>query len=114
MNPQTNQTYPRLTALGIYPNFELYKLIYFWIISVTFQFVPLTILIVLNSYLMKYMHKSFKNKNFTPKPSITVENQALTRQGKNGLSSLNSDSIKKKSRKKSKNANSIGGADQGI
>ena len=62
-NPSLNQTVPELTETKLYPNFDLYKRTYFWIIAVMFQFFPLTLLIVLNSILMKYIHDSTKERN---------------------------------------------------
>lgn len=62
-NPSLNKTVPELTETKLYPNFDLYKRIYFWIIAVMFQFIPLTLLIVLNSILMKYIHDSTKERN---------------------------------------------------
>jgi hypothetical protein len=59
----SNTTRPQLTETELYPNFDLYKLIYFWLIAVTVQFIPLTILIILNSILMKFIHGSMKNKS---------------------------------------------------
>lgn len=56
----TNSTVPELIPSDIYPN--IYYFIYFWFISVTFQIIPLTLLIILNSILMKYIHKSMMSK----------------------------------------------------
>ena len=62
LDPSLNKTMPVLTETKLYPNFKVYKFIYFWFIAVIAQFIPLTILIILNGILMKYIHKSMKNK----------------------------------------------------
>lgn len=61
-DPSTNQTRPELVDSGFYPNFDFYKLIYFWLIAIMVQFIPLTLLIILNGFLMKYIHGSMKSK----------------------------------------------------
>ncbi|CAF0708306.1 unnamed protein product [Brachionus calyciflorus] len=62
-NPINNSTKAELVESGFYPNFDMYKLIYFWIIAIMVQFIPLTLLIILNSILMRYIHDSIKAKN---------------------------------------------------
>jgi hypothetical protein len=64
----TNKTVPELTETNLYPNFDLYKQIYFWIIAVFFQLIPLTLLIILNSILMKYIHSSMRERLFKNSP----------------------------------------------
>ncbi|RNA39794.1 FMRFamide receptor-like [Brachionus plicatilis] len=81
-DPDLNRTRAELVDSGFYPNFDFYKLIYFWLIAIMVQFIPLTLLIVLNGFLMKYIHGSIKLKqinltnNFKPfstdKPSIEL------------------------------------------
>lgn len=58
-----NRTVPELADTNIYP--DIYPLIYFWFISITFQIIPITLLIILNSILMKYIHKSMMSKKHT-------------------------------------------------
>lgn len=53
-----NKSMPQLSNTNIFPNFDLYKRTYFWIIAVLFQFIPIAMLIVLNSILTKFIHKS--------------------------------------------------------
>ena len=62
-DPAYNATRPQLVDSKFYPNFKMYKLIYFWLIAVIVQFIPLTLLIVLNFILMKYITTSMRNKN---------------------------------------------------
>lgn len=78
----TNQTRAELVDSGFYPNFYIYKLIYFWLIAIMVQFIPLTLLIILNGFLMKYIHGSIKMKHIslanslksvaTNKPSVEL------------------------------------------
>jgi hypothetical protein len=56
-----NSTRPQLVQTGVYSNFDLYKSIYYWIIAVMIQFIPLTLLIIFNGILMKFIHESSKN-----------------------------------------------------
>ncbi len=85
----TNRTVPELTETNIYP--DIYPLIYFWFISVTFQIVPLTLLIILNSILMKYIHKSMMSKKQTnslelsqpPNANHNTNNNRLNVENKN-------------------------------
>jgi hypothetical protein len=71
-----NRTVVELTETNIYPHY--YTFVYFWFISVTFQIIPLTLLIILNSILMKYIHKSMTSKkqctSFETTQEITTAN----------------------------------------
>ena len=61
-DPAYNSTRPQLVQTGVYSNFDLYKSIYYWIIAVMIQFIPLTLLIIFNGILMKFIHDSNKNE----------------------------------------------------
>nr|QVK45817.1 G protein-coupled receptor [Proales similis] len=55
---ETNRTIPQLVTTNIYPDFALYKFYYFWFIAITVQIIPLSLLIVFNSILIKHIHYS--------------------------------------------------------
>lgn len=57
-----NSTRAELKQTNLYPNFGLYKIIYYWLIAVIVQFIPLTLLIIFNGILIKYIHRTMKNK----------------------------------------------------
>lgn len=81
--PSLNATRAQLTETELYHNFNLYKLIYFWIIAITVQFIPLTVLIILNYILMRYIHLSMKIKN-----SVISKSHSLPSDNKNSSKNL--------------------------
>ncbi len=52
---------------------DTYRLIYFWTIAVMVQFIPLTLLIIFNSILMRYIHQSIKLKHLKQTNSVRIE-----------------------------------------
>ncbi len=68
-----NKTVPLLKHSNIYPNFDLYKRTYFWIIAFLFQFIPLTLLIIFNTFLMR-------NLNTLNTESISVTEKSCSKQ----------------------------------
>ncbi len=66
---ELNNTMPVLIHSNIYPNFDLYKSTYFWIIAILFQFIPLALLIIFNTFLMR-------NLNTLNTESISVGEQS--------------------------------------
>ena len=75
-----NTTRPQLVDSQFYPNFKMYKLIYFWLIAVIVQFIPLTLLIILNFILLKYITTSMRNKNTTMGVKNNTANNATISQ----------------------------------
>jgi len=53
---------------------DMYRLIYFWTIAVMVQFIPLTLLIIFNSILMRYIHQSIKLKHLKETNSVRTNN----------------------------------------
>jgi hypothetical protein len=84
-DPKRNSTKPQLVQTEIYPNFDTYKLIYYWIIAVMIQFIPLTLLIIFNSVLMKFIHDTSK---FDKENTVgTIENEKLMKKNNNNRKS---------------------------
>lgn len=54
---RTNRTIPILTDSDLLSFVKPYMYLYFWFIAIFFQFVPLTLLIIFNSILIRYLNK---------------------------------------------------------
>ena len=113
-DPAFNATRPQLVESGFYPNFKLYKSIYFWLIAVIVQFIPLTLLMILNFILLKYITISMRNKNKNLRSNKNQDNETTTSINLNKVTLNNNNSSNtctniieiKKPRKKQSNSDS--------
>ncbi len=85
-NPETNRTYLQVTFSELGQN-ELYKTIYYWSTVVLFVFVPFLLLTIFNTFLIRSVHISRRQRRTMTRPnesalkSISSSSSAVSTSG---------------------------------
>lgn len=77
LDQQTNKTTLQVTPSWLGQN-DLYKLVYYWLTVVLFIFVPFLLLTIFNTFLIRSVHLSRRNRRTMTRPNESAMKAHLT------------------------------------